>query len=112
MTSEFDQRFRTVARTALRSAAGLSYFAHGGQKLFGWFGGMGPGGGTVELLSRFGAAGTIEVIGGVCLILGLFTRPVAVIASGEMAVAYFWIHTAGSGKLWGGKNGGELGVLF
>ena len=112
MTSEFDQRFRTVAHTALRIAAGLSYFSHGGQKLFGWFGGMGPGGGTVELLSRFGAAGTIEVIGGVCLILGLFTRPVAVIASGEMAVAYFWIHTAGSGKLWWWQNRGELVMLY
>src|SRR5207249_3299570 len=108
VTPEFDQRFRTVAHTALRIAAGLTYFSHGGQKLFGWFGGLGPQGGHAELMSRFGAAGTIEVVAGVCIVLGLFTRPVAFIASGEMAVAYFWMHVGGSGKLWWWLNRGEV----
>lgn len=112
MEPEFDQRFVRIAHTALRIAAGLTYFSHGSQKLFGWFGGMGPDGGTVELMSRWGAAGIIETVCGFALILGLFTRPLALIASGEMAVAYFWIHTGGSGKIWWWQNHGEVVMLY
>ena len=99
-------------KTALRIAAGLGYFSHGGQKLFGWFGGVGPDGGTAELMTRFGAAGVIEVVLGAALILGLFTRPAAFLASGQMAVAYFWIHAAGRGELFWWANGGELALLY
>ncbi len=112
MPNDFDQRFRSIAHAALRIAAGAAYFTHGAAKLFGWFGGMGPNGGTVELMSRFGIAGVIEVVGGALLILGLFTRPVALIASGEMAVAYFWIHSGGSGKMWWWENRGEMVLLY
>jgi putative oxidoreductase len=105
-------RYLPAAQSALRIAAGLTYFSHGAAKLFGWFGGMGPDGGTVELMTRFGAAGVIEVVCGACLILGLGTRLVAFIASGEMAVAYFWIHTGGSGKIWWWQNHGELVMLY
>ena len=63
-------------------------------------------------MSRFGAAGTIEVVAGVCIVLGLFTRSVAFIASGEMAVAYFWMHVGGSGKLWWWLNRGEVVILY
>ena len=102
-----------AAQSALRIAAGLAYFSHGAQKLLGWFGGMGPDGGTVELMSRFGAAGIIETVGGALLILGLFTRPVAFICSGEMAVAYFWMHWGGEpGKLFWWQNRGEVVMLF
>ena len=100
------------AQSALRIAAGLAYFSHGAQKLLGWFGGMGPDGGTVELMSRFGAAGIIETVGGALLILGLFTRPVAFITSGEMAVAYFWMHWGGSGQMWWWENRGEVVLLY
>jgi putative oxidoreductase len=106
------QRARDIAHTALRIAAGLTYFSHGAQKLLGWFGGMGPNGGTADLMSRFGAAGVIETVAGFCLVLGLFTRPLAFIASGEMAVAYFWIHTGGSGNIWWWKNHGEVVMLY
>ena len=58
----------------------------GGMKLFGWFGLM-PGG-PVHLVSQLGLAGVLEVFGGSVFLLGLFTRPVAFILSGEMAVAY------------------------
>jgi len=112
MTESFDRRFRTIAWTALRIAAGLTYFSHGTQKLLGWFGGFGPGGGHAELMTRFGAAGTIETIAGTCLVLGLFTRPLAFIASGEMAVAYFWVHWGGSGQMWWWQNHGELVLLY
>lgn len=112
MTERFDLQFRTTAHTALRIAAGLTYFSHGAQKLLGWFGGVGPNGGTAELMSRFGAAGVIELVCGACLVLGLFTRPLAVIASGEMAVAYFWIHAGRSGSTWWWHNRGELVLLY
>lgn len=112
MTEQFDLRFRSIAQTALRIAAGLTYFSHGAQKLLGWFGGVGPNGGAAELLSRFGVAGIIETVCGSCLVLGLFTRPLAFIASGEMAVAYFWVHTVRSGDLWWWHNRGELVMLY
>lgn len=101
----------TLAHSALRIAAGAAYFSHGAQKLLGWFGGFGDGG-TAELMTRFGAAGVIETVAGACIILGLFTRPLAFIASGEMAVAYFWIHTGGSGQLFWWQNRGELVMLY
>jgi len=80
--------------------------------VLGWFGGFGPDGGTADLLSRFGAAGVIEVTCGAAIALGLFTRPLAFLASGEMAVTYFWMHAAGSGELLWWANRGELPMLF
>ncbi len=112
MTAQFDRQWRSLAHAALRIAAGLAYFAHGAQKLLGWFGGFGPTGGHVALMTRFGAAGTIETIGGALLVAGLFTRPVAFIASGEMAVTYFWIHWGGSGQPFWWQNHGELPLLY
>jgi putative oxidoreductase len=112
VTEQFDRQWRTVAHSALRIAAGLAYFSHGAQKLLGWFGGFGPGGGSAELMSRFGVAGTIETTGGALLIMGLFTRPVAFIASGEMAVTYFWMHWGGSGQVFWWQNHGEVPLLY
>ena len=102
---------QSYAFTLLRIIAAAAYFSHGAQKLFGWFGGFGEGG-TAELMSRFGAAGVIEVVVGVALALGLFTRILAFLGSGEMAVAYFWMHVAGSGSIWWWVNRGETVMLF
>lgn len=110
-----DQQPRTledVTLAALRIFAGLGFFSHGAQKLFGWFGGFGADGGTADLMTRFGAAGVIEVVCGTAIILGLFTRPLAFLASGQMAVAYFWAHVAGQGSLWWWANGGERAMLY
>lgn len=97
-------------RTPGRSWSGI--FSHGAQKLFGWFGGFGPDGGTAELMSRFGAAGVIEVVFGLMIVLGLGTRLAAFIASGEMAVvAYFWVHSEG-GSIWWWENRGELVMVY
>jgi putative oxidoreductase len=112
MAIDTDSRFRVIAFTALRIAAGLAYFSHGAAKLFGWFGGMGPNGGTVELMTRFGAAGVIETVCGLGIALGLLTRPLAFLASGEMAVTYFWMHWGQSGQMWWWQNRGELPMLF
>jgi putative oxidoreductase len=105
-------RYRPATHAALRIAAGLAFFTHGGQKLLGWFGGTGPDGGTVELMSRFGIAGTIELLAGACIVLGFGTRLAAFLASGEMAVAYFWMHLGGSGKIFWWQNRGEQAMLY
>lgn len=96
---------------ALRIVAGLAYFSHGAQKILGWFGGFGSQG-TAELMTEFGAAGIIELTAGALIVLGLFTRPAAFIASGEMAVAYFWKHLGREGDIWWWENGGEVVMIF
>ena len=101
-----------TVQSAARIAIGLAYFSHGAQKIFGWFGGMGPDGGTVDLMTRFGAAGIIEVVCGACIVLGLFTAPAAFLASGEMAVGYFWMHAGRSGSIWWWENRGEVLMIF
>jgi putative oxidoreductase len=89
----------------LRAVSGFLMAAHGAQKLFGALGGQ-----KAELMSQAGLAGVIEFFGGVLLILGLFTRPVAFILSGTMAVAYFQVHAPGG--FWPIVNKGELAVLY
>lgn len=92
--------------SVLRIVAGLLFVLHGTQKLFGF-----P---TTEmqppLFSLFGAAGTIEVVTGVMIILGFFTRPAAFIASGTMAVAYFLVHAPMN--LFPSNNFGEAAIFF
>ena len=68
------------------------------------------GGQAVPIASLMGAAGLIETVGGFLIMIGLFTKPVAFICSGEMAVAYFMIHQ-GQGAL-PNQNMGERAVLF
>lgn len=112
MVTQTDDKARTFTLNALRIVVGLAFFSHGAQKLFGWFGGFGPEGGSAELMSRFGAAGVIETVCGAMIVLGLFTRAAAFLASGEMAVAYFWMHVGGTGALFWWANGGELVMIF
>lgn len=89
----------------LRIVAGLAFAQHGAQKLFGSLGGT-----AVELASQRGVAGVIEFVGGLLIAIGLFTSPVAFLASGEMAVAYFQAHAPRG--FWPIQNGGELAVLY
>jgi putative oxidoreductase len=91
--------------TLLRVVAGLMFAAHGSQKLFGAFGGSPVGAGSFMSM-----AGVIELAAGVLIALGLLTRPLAFLASGEMAVAFFVVH-APKGP-WPIENGGELAVLY
>jgi putative oxidoreductase len=108
VSTETTERNKTIAWTALRIAAGLTYFSHGAAKLFGWFGAETH----VDYMSRFGIAGVIETIGGFLIIVGLFTRIAAFICSGEMAVAYFWMHWGGSGQAWWWENHGEIVMVY
>ena len=96
-----------ATQALLRIVAGLLLFCPGALKLFGWFGGM-PAGFVLTPLLR--TAGWIEVIGGPLLMIGLFTRPVAFICSGEMAVAYFHSHFPHG--FWPVKNNGQPAVLL
>ena len=98
-----------IAVLLLRVVAGTMFLQHGGMKLFGWFGGM-PGGATPPLNSQVGIGGIIEFFGGCALTIGLFTRCVAFILCGEMAVAYWQMHAAQG--TWPIQNHGELAVLY
>ena len=90
----------------LRIAAGLLFMQHGGEKLWGF------AGGRVDhnFPQLHALAGPIELIGGLLITLGLFTRTTAFILCGEMAVAYFHQHAPHG--LWPISNGGELAVLY
>jgi uncharacterized membrane protein YphA (DoxX/SURF4 family) len=60
----------------------------------------------------FLAGGIIELVGGLALVLGLFTRPVAFVVAGETAVIFWWMHVGQSGNVFPASNGGESAVLF
>ena len=101
----------------LRIVAALLYMEHGTQKLFQFpqraaeaaaQGGGGGGGGMSPL---FMAGGIIELVGGILLTLGLFTRPVAFIVSGELAYIYWYMHFP-RGGFWPVYNGGEAAILW
>jgi putative oxidoreductase len=82
-------RFADPVYCAMRLIIGLLYACHGGQKLLGFPGGHDGAQGMMLV------AGIIELVGGLLIAFGLFTRIAAFIASGEMAAAYFMVHFAG-----------------
>ena len=96
-------------RSVLRIVAALMFMQSGTMKLFGWPMAM-PGGGTVALASQMGVGALLETVGGALLLVGLFTRPVAFILSGEMAVAYFQFHFPRG--FWPIVNEGQPAVLY
>ena len=98
------------ALSVLRIVIGFTYSLHGYQKLFGMFGGMGGKGATAAFGSLPWTAGILETFGGALIILGLFTRPVAFLLCGEMAVAYFRAHAHRA--FWPILNGGEVAVAY
>lgn len=93
----------------LRVVAGFMFTLHGTQK-FGALGGL--GGHAAPLYSMLWFAGIIEIIGGPLIFLGLFTRPVAFILCGEMAVAYFTAHIHMGPWMFPLRNGGEITVMY
>lgn len=94
----------------LRVVAGFLFSQAGGLILFGWFGGMPDQPSPPPLTSQTGIGGVLEFFGGILIMLGLFTRPVAFILSGMMAVAYWQFH-APLGR-WPLQNQGMPAVLF
>ena len=100
----------TYAHATLRLVTGFLFFQHGYPKLFGTLPGSGEAETPAEFLSIFWWSGALEVVGGILIMLGLFTRPVAFLLAGEMAVAYFWRHAPRD--FWPGSNRGELAALY
>jgi putative oxidoreductase len=93
--------------SVLRIVAAAIFMVHGSQKLFGF---PPSDHGSPELLSLMGLAGVLELFGGALLLVGLFTRPVAFVLSGMMAVAYFMAHAPKS--VFPALNGGDAAILF
>jgi putative oxidoreductase len=91
----------------LRIVAALIFMEHGTQKLFNFPPSDGP---RTELLSLLGLAGVLELVGGLLLVLGLCTRPVAFILAGMMAVAYWMAHAPQS--FFPALNGGDAAILY
>lgn len=94
----------------LRIMAAFLFMQFGTAKLLAFPGALMPNGGTAPLGSLPGIAGVLEMAGGALLLLGLFTRPVAFLLAGEMAVAYFIGHAPHG--FWPVLNQGHPAVLF
>ena len=91
-------------------AAAVMFTLAGTTKLFAFPAGMPPHGGTAHAMSQAWVAGVLEVFGGALLLVGLFTRPVAFLLAGEMAVAYFQFHLPKSP--WPTVSGGVSAALY
>ena len=96
--------------SVLRIVAALIFLEHGTQKLFGFPPRMGGAATSPALLSLLWFAAVIEIVGGVLLLLGLFTRPVAFVLSGEMAFAYWLSHAPRN--FFPALNGGDAAILY
>jgi putative oxidoreductase len=103
-------RLETWSYAALRFVAGFLFLFHGAQKLLGVFAAHAP----PEMFSQMWFGGIIELVGGTLIALGLFTRPAAFLASGEMAVAYIQFHWKGAlgASFFPIVNKGELALMF
>jgi putative oxidoreductase len=110
----FLNRYTDTAYCLMRFVVGLLLTQHGGQLIFGMFGGM-PG--SEKLIVQIG--GWLQLVGGFLIAFGLLTRLAAFICSGMFAVAYFMMHVAATGKFFpiasAGpqySNRGELAVFY
>lgn len=103
----FDRNFPYVL-AVLRIVTGLIFMEHGTQKLFGFSAPSERG--MPELFSLSGIGGIMEFVGGLLIAVGLFTRPVAFLLSGEMAVAYWMVHAPRN--FFPILNGGDTAILY
>lgn len=103
----FLNRWSPRVLSLLRIVAAFLFIQHGTQKMFGF---PAPQRHPFELFTLNGIAGTLEVVGGFLLLIGLFTRPTAFILSGQMAFAYFIAHAPQN--FWPLLNGGELAAMW
>lgn len=103
MTDAWAPRLLSV----LRIVTGLQFLEHGTQKFLSI---PTRTGAAPALISLFGVQGCIEIVGGLLIILGLFTRPVAFVLAGDMAAAYFMVHAPKN--FFPALNGGDAAILF
>jgi putative oxidoreductase len=104
--NSFFSKLSPFMLSIMRIVTALLFMQHGGQKLLG----IPPSQQSPPLMSLMGLAGVLELFGGLLILLGLFTRPVAFILSGQMAVAYFMAHAPEG--FWPLLNRGELAALY
>ena len=112
-TSSLAARWRSSAPyllSTLRIVAAFLFIQFGTAKWFAFPGSIVPEGGTVPLASQAGAAAIIETVGGLLMLVGLFSRPVAFVLSGLMAFAYFIGHAPQG--FWPVLNQGTPAILF
>ncbi|MBS3168962.1 DoxX family protein [Candidatus Woesearchaeota archaeon] len=103
---KYADKYKNWLYVVFRVLVGGVFFIHGAQKVFGWLGGQK----VPEMLSLMGAAGLIELLGGLLVVLGLFTRLTALVSAVEMLVALFMFHLpSGWNPL---LNKGEAALLF
>ena len=102
---KFLDSFENQSYALFRIVTGFLFIWHGTQKLLGF-----PAEFPYDLNAMTTAAGGIEIVAGTLVMIGLFTRPAAFLASGTMAVAYWMVH--GSQSFWPLLNGGELAALY
>jgi putative oxidoreductase len=96
--------------SVLRIVAAFMFILSGTMKLFAFPAGMPPDGSTASMMSQAWIGGVLEVFGGGLVLIGLFTRPIAFILSGMMAVAYFQFHAPQG--FWPSMNGGGPAALY
>ncbi len=108
MFSDRLDRYTPYALAALRIATALIFIPHGTQKLFGFP--APPASGLPPLMSLLGIGAILELVGGALILIGLFTRPVAFILAGEMAVAYWLFHFPRN--FYPVLNGGDASILY
>lgn len=106
------EKLSPVAFLIVRLFAGYFFLLHGTAKFFEFPVSMTGGNGSVALFSLFGAAAVLEIVGGVLIMLGLFTRQTAFILSGQMAYAFFIVHGAQGNIFLPMLNGGELAGIY
>ncbi|MEO8147473.1 MAG: DoxX family protein [Bacteroidia bacterium] len=102
--------FAPQLQSVLRIVAAFMFIFPGTMKIFAFPEGMPPNGDTAQFMSQIWIGGVLEVAGGALLLIGLFTRPVAFILAGEMAVAYFQYHFPQG--WWPIMNGGGDAILY
>ena len=105
-------KFSPIVFLLVRIVVWYMYLLHGTAKFFEFPVSMTGGNGSVELFSLFGIAAILEIVGGIFIILGLFTRPTAFLLSGQMAYAYFIFHATAENVLQPMLNKGELAALY
>lgn len=106
--AELKTNWAPLLLSVFRVVMGVLFISHGIVKLFGFPAGASPGKGP--LFSLFGAAAILELVGGVLVTLGFFTRPTSFLLCGEMAFAYFTVHAPRG--FYPVLNGGELALLY
>lgn len=100
------QAYAPVALALLRIITALLFMEHGTTKLLNFPAGeMHP-----PVMSLFGIAGVLEIVGGILILVGFWTRPVAFLLSGQMAIAYWMVHAPMS--FFPVNNGGDAAILF